>query len=123
MDLHVDVSRPFLLVALSTDTATVGFLPAVRQQVFLQVIFGDKGLPAEATAERTIFLMEPDVGLQVAFSAEALVAEAAVEWLLTRVGQHVGIKSSHLPEGFPTDTAKEWFLTSVDPLVDLQDLG
>lgn len=122
MDLHVDVSGAFLLVALPADPAAVGFLPGVRQQVFLQVVLGDEGLPAQVAAERSLLLVEPDVGLQVSFGAEALVAEAAAERLLPSVGQHVGVQPSHLPEGFPTDAALERLLARVDPFVDLQDV-
>lgn len=94
----------------------------MRQQVFLQVVLGDEGLPAEAAAEGALPLVETDVGLQVALGAEALAAEAAAEWLLTCVGQRVGVQPSHLPEGLPTDATLKRFLASVDPFVDLQDL-
>lgn len=118
----MDVSGAFLLVALPADPAAVGFLSGVGQQVFLQVVLGDKGLAAHVAAERPLLLVEPDVGLQVSFGAEALVAEAAAEWLLSGVGQHVGVQPSHLPEGFPADATLEWLLAGVDPLVDLQDV-
>lgn len=94
----------------------------MRQQVLLQVVLGDEGLPAEAAAEGTLLLVEADVGLQVALGAEALVAQTAAERLLTCVGQHVGIQPSHLPEGFPADATQKRLLASVDAFVDLQDL-
>lgn len=122
MDLHVDVSGAFLLVALAADPAAVWFLSGVRQQVFLQVVLGDEGLPAQVAAERSLLLVEADVRLQVTFGAEALVAEAAAERLLPGVGQHVGVQPSHLSEGFPADAALERLLACVDPLVDLQDV-
>lgn len=122
VDLHMDVSGAFLLVALPADAAAVRLLAAVRQQVFLQVVLGDEGLPAQRAAERTFLPVEPQMSLQVTFGAEALVAEAAAERLRPGVGQHVGVQPSHLPEGFPTDAALEWLLAGVDPLVDLEDV-
>lgn len=122
VDLHVDVSGAFLLVALPTHPAAVRFLSAVRQEVFLEVVLGDKGFPAQAAAKWPLLPMEADVGLQVSFGAEALAAEAAAERFLPGVSQHVGFQPSDLPEGFPTDATQEWFLARVDPLVDLQDV-
>lgn len=122
MNLHVDVSGAFLLVALSTDATGVRLLAAVRQQVFLQVILGDKGLPAQMAAERALLPVEAHVRLQVTFGAEALVAEAAAERLFAGVCQCVGVEPAHLPEGLPADTALERLLARVDPLVDLQDM-
>lgn len=46
MDLHVQISGAFFLVALATEMATVRLLTAVCQQVLLQVVLGDKGFPA-----------------------------------------------------------------------------
>lgn len=86
VDLHVDVSGAFLLVALATELAAVGFLSTVRQQVFFQVVLGDKCLPAQVTAECSLLLVEADVCLQVTFGAEALVAQVAGERLLPGVG-------------------------------------
>lgn len=122
MDLHVDVSGAFLLVTLAADSAAVRFLSCVCQQVFLQVVLGDEGLPAQVAAERSLLLVEADVRLQVTFGAEALVAKAAAERLFPGVGQHMGVQPSYLPEGFPADTALERFLARMDPLVDLQDM-
>lgn len=71
----------FLLVALGAEWADVGFLSAVHQQVFLQVILGDKGLPAQVAAEGTLLPTEAEVGLQATSGAEALIAEVAAEQL------------------------------------------
>lgn len=122
MDLHVQISGAFLLVALATDPATVRLLTAVRQQVLLKIVLGNKGLPAQVAAEGALLSVEAEVCLQVAFGAEALTTEAAAERLLTRVCQHVGVQPSHLPEGFPADAALEGFLARVDPLVDFEDM-
>lgn len=113
MHLPVGVSGAFLLVALAADSAAVGFLSGVRQQVFLQVVLGDKGLPAQVAAECALLVVEADVGLQVPFGAEALVAQAAAEQLLPGVCLHVGLQSSHLPKGFSTDVTQEWLFTCV----------
>lgn len=95
----------------------------MREQVLLQVVLGDEGLPAEAAAEGALPAVEAHVGLQVALGAEALAAEAAAERLLPRVGQHVGVQPPQLPKGLPTDATQEGFLPRVDAFVDLQDLG
>lgn len=94
----------------------------MRQQVLLQVVLGDEGLPAEAAAEGALLPVEAQVGLQVALGAEALAAQAAAERFLPCVGQRVGVQPSHLPKGFPTHAAQEGFFPRVDPFVDLQDL-
>lgn len=60
----------------------------MRQQVFIQVVLGEEGLPAQVAAEGVLLPAEAEVGLQVTFGAEALIAEAAAERLLTSVGQH-----------------------------------
>lgn len=64
VDLHVRIHRAFLLVALSTDPAAVGFLPGVCQHVSLQVDLLNEAFATELAAEQFLFLVELLVRLQ-----------------------------------------------------------
>lgn len=83
--LHVNVSRAFLLVTFPAYLAAVRFLSSVGQQMFLQVIFGDKSLPAQVAPEGQLLPVEADVGFQVSFGGEAFATESTAEWFLSRV--------------------------------------